>query len=197
MEHIARVSASQYLPTTEDVLRVRVKTTGIVENQWTMNGTLFRMFDVGGQRSERRKWIHHFDNVTAVIFVAALSEFDQTLEEDPTMNRMLEALTLFDQICNSRFFLATSMILFLNKKDLFEKKILTADLRVCFPDYTGTQDFESTAGFIETKFIERNRQPERRVYVHRTCATNTDNIAFVFNAVKDIVFQSSLRGSGF
>lgn len=42
---------------------------------------LCRMVDVGGQRSERRKWIHCFENVTSIIFLVALSEYDQILFE--------------------------------------------------------------------------------------------------------------------
>ena len=60
------------------------------------------MYDVGGQRNERKKWIHCFDDVTAVIFVASLSEYDQVLYEDNTVNRMEEAVTLFSDIANSR-----------------------------------------------------------------------------------------------
>ena len=78
---------------------------------------------MGGQRNERRKWIHCFDNVNAVVFVASLSEFDQNLFEDETKNRLDEALELFQQISNSKWFQQTSLILFLNKKDLFEKKV--------------------------------------------------------------------------
>ena len=40
-----------------------------------------RMVDVGGQRSERRKWIHCFENVTSIMFLVALSEYDQVLVE--------------------------------------------------------------------------------------------------------------------
>lgn len=40
------------------------------------------MFDVGGQRSERKKWIHCFENVTSIIFCVALSEYDQVLLEE-------------------------------------------------------------------------------------------------------------------
>lgn len=46
-----------------------------------------RMVDVGGQRSERRKWIHCFENVTSIIFLVALSEYDQILfESDNEVN---------------------------------------------------------------------------------------------------------------
>lgn len=80
-------------------------------------------FDVGGQRNERRKWIHCFDSVDAIVFVVSLSEFDQNLYEDETKNRLDEALELFAQIVNSKWFKESSIILFLNKKDLFEKKV--------------------------------------------------------------------------
>ena len=58
-----------------------------------------------------RRWIHAFDSVNAVIFVAAISEFDQMLYEDEMQNRMVDTLHLFDDICNSRWFQQTAMIL--------------------------------------------------------------------------------------
>ena len=60
-----------------DVLRSRVRTTGIVQQDFQIKAKKYTMFDVGGQRNERRKWIHCCDNVTAVIFVTAVSEYDQ------------------------------------------------------------------------------------------------------------------------
>jgi hypothetical protein len=98
-----------------DVLRSRVKTTGITETTFQIGELKYRMFDVGGQRSERKKWIHCFENVTAIVFLVAISEYDQMLYEDESINRMQEALVLFDSICNSRWFVRTSIILFLNK----------------------------------------------------------------------------------
>ena len=46
------------------------------------------MFDVGGQRSERKKWIHCFENVTSIIFCVALSEYDQVLLEESSQVRI-------------------------------------------------------------------------------------------------------------
>src|SRR3569832_2267905 len=109
------------------------------------------MFDVGGQRSERKKWIHCFEGVTAIIFCVAMSEYDMVLAEDEEMvnarlfilfyfifqNRMIESMRLFDSICNNRWFTDTSIILFLNKIDLFEEKIRRSPLTICFSEYTG------------------------------------------------------------
>ena len=98
-DRIVEVGADNYLPSEQDVLRSRVRTTGIVENEFEIDGNQFKMFDVGGQRNERKKWIHCFENVTAVLFVAAISEYDQMLYEDENTNRIVEALNLFEEIC--------------------------------------------------------------------------------------------------
>ena len=52
---------------------------------------------LAGQRSERKKWIHCFDNVTSVLFVIGMSEYDQVLAEDHKVNRMVDSLKLFEE----------------------------------------------------------------------------------------------------
>ncbi|CAK5090566.1 unnamed protein product [Meloidogyne enterolobii] len=131
---IDRISQPNYVPTIQDILLLRVPTSGIVEVQFNVNRFPFRVFD----RNERRKWIHCFDNVQAIIFVAAISEFDQTLEEDENTNRLIESLHLFKSICMAKWFINTGIILFLNKTDLFEQKIAgKKSIKQLFPSYTG------------------------------------------------------------
>jgi hypothetical protein len=86
-DQIDTIATLGYVPSEQDVLRSRAPTTGIVENHFEIDGNQFKMFDVGGQRNERKKWIHCFENVTAVLFVAALSEYNQVLYEDETQVR--------------------------------------------------------------------------------------------------------------
>jgi guanine nucleotide-binding protein G(o) subunit alpha len=195
-DRIIEVGADNYLPTEQDVLRSRVRTTGIVENEFEIDGNQFKMFDVGGQRNERKKWIHCFENVTAVLFVAAISEYDQMLYEDENTNRIVEALNLFEEICNSRWFRETSMILFLNKRDLFADKIQAVPLELYFPEYKGGGDVDSARAFMQEQFESKNRNPDKQIYTHVTCATDTHNIAAVFNAVKDIIIRKSLNEAG-
>lgn len=155
---ISRIAGVAYTPTQEDVLRARVRTTGIIETSFHYKNVVFRMFDVGGQRSERRKWIQCFDDVTAVLFVSALSGYDMKLYEDQAINRVHESLTLFDAICNNRFFTSTSMILFLNKTDLFRKKLQNFPLEQYFPDYNGPKDNAEVAQeFILNMFLKANK----------------------------------------
>ncbi|KAJ6758386.1 GUANINE NUCLEOTIDE-BINDING PROTEIN ALPHA-1 SUBUNIT [Salix koriyanagi] len=154
MENLQRLSDANYIPTKDDVLYARARTTGVVEIQFSpvgenkKSGEVYRLFDVGGQRNERRKWIHLFEGVTSVIFCAAISEYDQTLFEDENKNRMIETKELFEWVLKQPCFEKTSFMLFLNKFDIFEKKALKVPLNVCewFKDYqpvlTGKQEIE-------------------------------------------------------
>ena len=118
--NLRKIGAADYVPDEADVLRARTKTTGISETRFNMGQLSIHMFDVGGQRSERKKWIHCFENVNVLIFLVAISEYDQTLYEDSDINRMNEAAGLFESISNSRWFAQSSVILFMNKTDLFK-----------------------------------------------------------------------------
>lgn len=101
-EHAQRIASSTYLPSEQDVLHARSKTVGIMETHFRMGELSIHLVDVGGQRSERRKWIHCFEAVTSIIFCVALSEYDQVLLEDNRQNRMAESLVLFESVVNSR-----------------------------------------------------------------------------------------------
>ncbi|XP_063951330.1 guanine nucleotide-binding protein G(o) subunit alpha-like [Lytechinus pictus] len=196
LDNLDRIGSPDYLPNEQDILRTRVKTTGIVETHFTFKNLHFRLFDVGGQRSERKKWIHCFEDVTAIIFCVALSGYDQRLLEDDVTNRMQESLKLFDSICNNKWFTDTSIILFLNKKDLFEEKIQKSPLTICFPEYEGANEYLPAAGYIQLQFEALNKSANKEIYTHMTCATDTNNIQFVFDAVTDTIIANNLRGCG-
>jgi len=155
-----------------------------------------KIVDVGGQRSERKKWIHCFEGVNAVLYVAALSEFDQLLYEDEKTNRMEETLVLWNDIVNSRWFKRTNMILFLNKTDLFKEKIKTVSIKCAFPDYTGDNSYESTTAYIKKKFESYNRRQRKQIYTHLTCATDSTNVSKVFGDIKDIITRQALSDAG-
>uniref|UniRef100_A0AAY4DWN8 Guanine nucleotide-binding protein G(i) subunit alpha-2 n=2 Tax=Denticeps clupeoides TaxID=299321 RepID=A0AAY4DWN8_9TELE len=197
LNDLERIAKADYIPTQQDVLRTRVKTTGIVETHFTFKDLHFKMFDVGGQRSERKKWIHCFEGVTAIIFCVAMSAYDLVLAEDEEMNRMHESMKLFDSICNNKWFTETSIILFLNKKDLFEEKISHSPLTICFPEYSGENKYDEASEYIRTKFEDLNKKKEtKEIYSHFTCATDTKNVQFVFDAVTDVIIKNNLKDCG-
>ncbi|XP_056144805.1 guanine nucleotide-binding protein subunit alpha-14-like [Lampris incognitus] len=189
-----RIADPSYVPNLQDILRVRVPTTGIIEYPFYMENVIFRMVDVGGQRSERRKWIHCFENVTSIIFLVALSEYDQVLAECGNENRMEESKALFKTIITYPWFQRSSVILFLNKTDILEEKIVYSHLANYFPNFTGPQqDAKAAQEFILKMYQEQNPDKEKTVYPHFTCATDTENIRFVFVAVKDTILRHNLK----
>ena len=153
------------------------------------------MLDIGGRRSARRQWMRHFDEIQGVIFIAALSDYDLTLYEDHSINRMSESLRLFACISNNRWFKTASMILFLNKTDIFEAKITGPDgapLTVCFPQYAGNlKSVPETSAFVRGQFAHRCRNLHKELYSHFTCAIETNNIQFIFSAVSDMLIQQT------
>lgn len=179
LQDVSRIASANFKPTTQDVLLARVKTTQVVMERYRIDGIEFEMYDVGGQRSERRKWIDCFENVDAVIFVAALSEYDQSLAEAKRTNRMVEALDLFRSVCNNRAFANTSIMLFLNKKDIFAEKLMYSDIvaQKPFSDYPGpTKDFNNGVLYFIQKFKDCLIDDDfNDSFIHVTCATDTNN----------------------
>jgi len=137
LDQVKQVRREDYNPSEQDILRCRVLTSGIFETKFRVDRVKFHMFDVGGQRDERRKWIQCFNDVTAIIFVAASSSYNMVLREDQTQNRLREALDLFRSIWNNRWLRTISVILFLNKQDLLEGKIKSgkSKLEDYFPEF--------------------------------------------------------------
>eukprot|EP01103_Thecamoeba_quadrilineata_P006175 TRINITY_DN15902_c0_g1_i1.p1 TRINITY_DN15902_c0_g1~~TRINITY_DN15902_c0_g1_i1.p1 ORF type:complete len:342 (+),score=78.79 TRINITY_DN15902_c0_g1_i1:90-1115(+) len=190
-EEIDRIAADGFVPNEPDILRCRGKTTGIIETDFILDGYHFKVVDVGGQRSERKKWVNCFQDVTAVLFCVALSEYDLKMYEESTTNRMDESLRVFKEISNNRWFSDTPMILLLNKKDLFEEKIKEVPLTVAFPDYDGPNEYDPAVKYIEEVFRGQIQNPDKPFFSYVTCATDTKSIQSMFNAIKDRVVKKT------
>jgi len=195
LNSVERIAAPDYVPTPEDILCSRVRTTGIVEARFTIEDVHFRVLDVGGQRSERRKWLNCFEGMSALMFVIAMDEYDMVLYEDNTTNRMKESMLLFEEMANSRVFEKTSVILFLNKKDLFREKLAKVSLSRYFPEYKGGADFEQGCQFMKSTYLSLNHS-KKHIYCHFTCATNTKNIQHVFDDIRHSVLVETLATAG-
>jgi GTPase SAR1 family protein len=79
----------QYQITNEDILHARQRTTGIAETEFQIGKFTWNLIDVGGQRAERRKWVHYYEGAVAMMYVASLDDFDAVLPEDPTKTRYI------------------------------------------------------------------------------------------------------------
>jgi GTPase SAR1 family protein len=192
LSNVDRILVADYSARDEDILRSRCSTTGINETTFCSDNLTVKLFDVGGQRGERKKWFHCFDNITAILFVASLAEYDLVLSEDRCRNRMKESLDLFEGINNLPWFAEINIILFLNKEDIYRQKIHKVDLGVYLPAYTGGFDYEAGLDFIQQQYFNRNSNENKSIYCHVTNATNTANIHFVWQTTKHTILQQTL-----
>lgn len=83
----------------------------------------WRLFDVGGARGQRPRWVPYFEEATAIIFLAPISAYDQYLEEDGRTNRIDDSLQLFTLICSNPLLKNVHLVLFLNKTDVLRRKL--------------------------------------------------------------------------
>ncbi|CAB0035638.1 unnamed protein product [Trichogramma brassicae] len=195
-DDIDRIAKLDYTPTHQDILHCRKATKGISEFTISINNIPFLFVDVGGQRSQRQKWYQCFDSVTSILFLVSSSEFDQVIVEDRKTNRLEESKNIFDTIINNVIFYGVSVILFLNKIDLLEKKVKSTDTNIAlhFPQFTGDPHcMKDVQSFILDLFVKVKRDPKKPLFHHFTTAVDTENIKVVFNAVKNTILHRNLE----
>jgi len=186
-EHVTRFSTPDFVPLFEDMMMAKLKTTGVQEVTFTSQGTDITLVDVGGQRSERRKWLHCLDDVLAIIYMCAMDDYDSMLEEDGQTNRLQESLELFSTVTSSTYFSEKGWILFLNKKDLFEEKIKNKPLNKFFSNILpedGSDFVKSSTYILE---LYRKSFKGKTMQHHFTCALDTNQCEHVFNDVREFI----------
>lgn len=205
LKHFDRVLSADFQPTTDDCLRTRQATSGVIETNLTFDQTVFQFIDVGGQRGERRKWIHSFEHIAAMFYVASLTGYCQVLEEDPTQNRLRESLSLFHGLLGLPWFTSTPVILFLNKDDVFREKLSQIPLEDYFAEFEPPEDakgdpeamYEECVAFITDlfRFQANTINPDVKLFPHVTTATDTSNCERVWTDAKTIVIDASVNAS--
>lgn len=147
---------------------------------------------MGGQRSERRKWLNTYavdEGISAIIYCVSISAFDQQLAEDVRINRMEEEIELFRQTANSNWFKDVPTLLLLNKADIFREKLKKSDFKDQIPNYSGSGDYDDAVKFMVQKFMGL-KKGQMQVLV--TCAMDSDDIV---KAIKEATRLSQLKRS--
>jgi guanine nucleotide-binding protein subunit alpha len=202
LDEIPRITAKKYIPTDADVLKARLKTTGVTEHMFrvrTYGATVtWKIYDVGGSQNQRQAWVPYFEEVNAIIFLAPISAFDQVLEEDPRKNRVEDSLLLWRSVVTNKLLTNVNFVLFLNKCDLLEAK-LAAGVRVSqhLPSYGNRlNSYESVTKYFRNRFstIHHTYSPnrERGLYTHFTSVTDTRVTAKIISSVQDIIVRINL-----
>ncbi|GLB36979.1 putative G protein alpha subunit [Lyophyllum shimeji] len=205
LNNVNRVCHPDYLPTTEDILNVRMKTLGVVEYSLSVQQAgrdyTWRMYDVGGARSQRHAWIPYFDDTTAILFLAPISAFDQQLEEDPKVNRLEDSLQLFTAICSSRLLEKATLILFLNKVDLLKQKLQNGrKVRKYIPSYGNRPNtYEEASEYFRAHFCQVQRKKDkthRALFVHFTSMLDTKATHLVVADVANAIVRKHIEELG-
>lgn len=194
LDNLDRIGQLNYVPSRQDILLARKATKGIVEHDFIIKKIPFKMVDVGGQRSQRQKWFQCFDGITSILFMVSSSEYDLVLMEDRRTNRLVESMNIFETIVNNKLFSNVSIILFLNKMDLLVEKVAKVSISKHFPDFRGDPlRVEDVQSFLVQCFNRKRRNRSKPLFHHFTTAIDTENIRFVFHAVKDTILQENLK----
>ncbi|KAF7312813.1 hypothetical protein MKEN_00964700 [Mycena kentingensis (nom. inval.)] len=217
LDELKVITAPRYMPTDEHILRARLKTLGVSEHRIRLadhSGGIsreFRIFDVGGQRSVATppslpdvrsiaRWVPYFDDMDAIIFLAPISAFDQSLAEDRRVNRLADSLDLWTAITANKILQDTNIILFLNKIDIMQAKL---DVGIRLADYYPAygrrpNDFDSASKFLKKQFggiIKQQSPVPRLFYCHLTHVTDPHSTNFILAGVKDMLMRSHLKDS--
>jgi len=188
MENTLRFSSSDFSPTEEDILQAREVTSGIKETKVVSpDGRETIFIDVGGQRSERRKWLHVFDNCTAVVYVVDLNGYCQLLEEDNKTNRFRDSLDCLCKISENEALKNLPFLIFLNKYDLFVERLKQDPVAQFFEDFHGTDD--DALEFFKAKVIEAFHG--NHMYApYVTCAIDSTAISKVWEDCEEILSKA-------
>jgi len=190
MANAKRIFDPNFAPVIEDIIMARKRTTSILTSKLTYKNITWNIVDVGGQVSERRKWIHQFSEVQAIIYVINLADYTNEMFEVEGKNRMHDSLECFDEICHNAIFLETPIYLFFNKRDLFENKIKKGNLlQDCFPEYTGKHDYAEYKNYIVAKYTERMSGKHVKIQKCILSATLKTDVENSFKAVQESIIE--------
>lgn len=176
---------------------------GVVQFDFVHEGISYNFVDAGGQRAERRKWIHHFDDVTALVYVTALTDYAESLFEDDSTNRLVESLSVFADLMSHHNW---PVILLFNKLDLFQKMYaeqrVPLDVSGLFPDAPSCPSPEDTEeppsvweaiDWMSGKFRGLMWEGGKaQMYVHAASAVDVDSVMSLFNDIKTIILKEAL-----
>ncbi|KAJ7162265.1 guanine nucleotide binding protein, alpha subunit [Mycena filopes] len=205
LNHVHRIAQMDYIPSIDDVLHVRLQTVGVIEHSLKVNTVagsyMWKIYDVGGTRSQRPAWCSYFDDVNALIFLAPISAFDQYLEEDPLTNRIHDSLQLLTTICANKLLKNAQLVLLLNKTDVLRKKLEAGvQIRQYITSYGNRpNNFATAAEYFRSHFLAAYQKKDafqRKLHVHFTAMLDVEATQIIIAAVGDLIMRKHIAQTG-
>eukprot|EP00732_Lithocolla_globosa_P003770 Lithocolla_globosa_v1_NODE_3162_length_1744_cov_8.686797.p1 type:complete len:350 gc:universal NODE_3162_length_1744_cov_8.686797:2-1051(+) len=198
-ENISRFSHLDYLPSNSDVLRVNETKHGVTEQRVDlMNEFFMHLVDISRIRGERKKWIHMFENIDLAVFcVDLVCYYKPTFYASSTSYDCLrETLTYFESTISSMWFLSTPFVVLFTKTDLLQQDLETFPFSNFWPEYTGSNDYNSVCHYIVELFEQIAAKQNRTIYCHMVCATDTVGIKMTYETMREIIIKHGLEKLG-
>eukprot|EP00475_Leptophrys_vorax_P038065 TRINITY_DN6643_c0_g1_i1.p1 TRINITY_DN6643_c0_g1~~TRINITY_DN6643_c0_g1_i1.p1 ORF type:complete len:271 (-),score=79.59 TRINITY_DN6643_c0_g1_i1:120-932(-) len=136
---VRKLADENYMPTEDEILRCEcMRTTGILSESVAFGDCIVELYDVGGQRNQRKKWIHLFDSLHLIIFCVDISAYNQKLFEDGETNRMAESIETFKAVVETGYIRHVPILVLLTKAEVFEEKFSADEMVTNFPNFSGS-----------------------------------------------------------
>ncbi|KAJ7910964.1 guanine nucleotide binding protein, alpha subunit [Mycena leptocephala] len=199
LSQVQRIAQPDYIPSTDDVLHVRLQTVGVIEHSLKVNTVggsyLWKIYDVGGTRSQRPAWCSYFDDVNALIFLAPISAFDQYLEEDPLTNRIHDSLQLLTSICSNKLLKNAQLVLLLNKTDILRKKLEAGvQIREYITSYGNRpNNFSTAAEYFRSHFLAAHKKKD---VFQRILYVDVQATQIIIASVGDLIMRKHIAQTG-
>lgn len=169
LNDIERIGDRMYKPTLEDCLRCRIRTNGIVQQEVVVQSQSrpITLYDAGGQRHERPKWIHILNWVDLVFFCVSLSGWSERLFEDNSQSRLEEAVKLFQKLCQSHLLSHATVVLVFTKRDVLPDRLKRDDFTESYPAFKGDPTSpEQVTAFIKALFLDSTKRNVRSFVIN-------------------------------
>jgi len=204
-ENMERIKQDNYVPTDDDILRARIRTSGSNSTAIYLDKNYFEFYDVGGQKPERAKWeaVISENKFSAIIYFVATDEFDvKDDEKDFDRSKMEISRFIFKELIQSTIGENLPIILFLNRIDLLERRLLTpqgyTSFKESFPEYMGSNDKNKALEFIKSYYfaVLNEYKPGAPIKCHYTCALDRDGMVVVWKIIRDFLVEQALKDLG-
>ncbi|TFK25565.1 G-alpha-domain-containing protein [Coprinopsis marcescibilis] len=206
LNDLDRILRSDYLPSDSDIVRARLRTTGVQEYYFRLDRTNHTsvdwiIYDVAGARTSRAAWIPYFKEITALIFLAPLSSFDEPLAEDPTITRLEDTFMLWKTICSNKLLAQVQIILFMNKTDILRRKLESGiQVKNYIPEFRDkNNDYETVSSWFKKLFKRlyfANSGAGREFIAHFTSVVDTESTAQTLAAVQSAILRNDFVNTG-
>ncbi|KAH9948058.1 G-alpha-domain-containing protein [Amylocystis lapponica] len=207
LDDIERIASRTYEPSDDDVVRARLRTLGVqeynivFENQKPSDMLMSKewtIYDVGGSRTSRAAWLPYFEDINAILFLAPISCFDELLAEDRRVNRLEDTWMLWKSIVRSKLLTRCTIILFLNKYDLLQKKLKSGVLARKFMTSFGDRE---NSGPVFAKYLFQKFQQQykdlspvpRPFYGYVTSVIDTKATSATLASMRDGILRQHLK----